>query len=115
MPDTPTPTNTATAVPDTPTPTNTATAVPDTPTPTNTATAVPPSPTPTNTATPVPPSPTPTNIATPVPEQPAVSVGSNLGDSAPLFTLAVAGGTEASLESYRGDKNVVLVFYRAFW
>ena len=51
-----------------------------------------------------------------MPEQATTApVGSDVGDTAPAFTLAVAGGTEASLESYRGDKNVVLIFYRAFW
>ena len=32
------------------------------------------------------------------------------------FTLPNArDGLDVSLESYRGDKNVVLVFYRGFW
>ena len=31
------------------------------------------------------------------------------------FMLAAATGSGRSLESYRGDKNVVVVFYRAFW
>lgn len=35
---------------------------------------------------------------------------------AQLFTLPSAqDGTQVSLESYRGDKNVVLIFYRGFW
>ena len=29
--------------------------------------------------------------------------------------LAAATGPGESLQSYRGDKNVVVVFYRAFW
>ena len=38
------------------------------------------------------------------------------GDVAPKFTLPNArDGMQVSLESYRGDKNVVLVFYRGFW
>ena len=31
------------------------------------------------------------------------------------FELPSASGDTVSLESYVGDKNVVLVFYRAFW
>jgi hypothetical protein len=35
---------------------------------------------------------------------------------APLFTLPnAADGEQISLESYRGDRDVVLVFYRGFW
>ena len=37
------------------------------------------------------------------------------GDIAPMFTLPSASGDEVSLESFAGDKNVVLVFYRGFW
>ena len=36
-------------------------------------------------------------------------------DIAPMFTLPSASGDEVSLESFAGDKNVVLVFYRGFW
>ena len=33
-----------------------------------------------------------------------------------LFTLPNArDGMDVSLDSYRGDRNVVLVFYRGFW
>jgi peroxiredoxin len=32
-----------------------------------------------------------------------------------MFTLPSASGDEVSLESFAGDKNVVLVFYRGFW
>ena len=37
--------------------------------------------------------------------------------AAPDFTLPAAnkGNTEISLSSFQGDKEVVLVFYRAFW
>jgi peroxiredoxin len=42
-------------------------------------------------------------------------VGTNAGDMAPAFTLKSATGGEHSLESYRGDKNLVVIFYRAFW
>ena len=38
------------------------------------------------------------------------------GNVAHLFTLPNArDGMEVSLASYRGDRNVVLVFYRGFW
>ena len=37
------------------------------------------------------------------------------GEMAQLFQLPNADGDLVSLESYRGDKNVVLVFYRGFW
>ena len=37
------------------------------------------------------------------------------GDFAPMFTLPSASGDEVSLDSFAGDKNVVLVFYRGFW
>ena len=41
-----------------------------------------------------------------------MQAGAEVGDMAPVFTLPSASGAEVSLESYRGDKNVVLVFYR---
>lgn len=34
---------------------------------------------------------------------------------APAFTLTSASGEPVSLETYRGQSNVVLVFYRGFW
>ena len=75
------------------------------------------------TATPVPttaPTPTaiPTPTATPLPTAtptPSRQVGTDVGDLAPPFTLPSATGAEIPLESYRGDKLVVLVFYRGFW
>ena len=68
----------------------------------------------TMTATPdVEPPPTPT-VAT-EPPAPALSVGANVGELAPDFQLPAASGADSSLASYRGDKNVVVVFYRAFW
>ncbi|MCH8350361.1 MAG: redoxin domain-containing protein [Chloroflexi bacterium] len=36
-------------------------------------------------------------------------------EQAPSFTLPTVGGGTASLDSYLGQRNVVLVFYRAFW
>ena len=50
---------------------------------------------------------------TPVIEQPASVVVQVR--SAPLFTLPSATGDAVSLESFRGVRPVVLVFYRAFW
>ena len=38
-----------------------------------------------------------------------------VGDPAPLFTLESYHGEPVSLEDYRGEKNVVLVFYRGHW
>ena len=37
------------------------------------------------------------------------------GEVAPKFTLPSAAGESVSLESFAGNKNVVLVFYRGFW
>jgi len=34
-----------------------------------------------------------------------------VGDPAPDFTLAASDGTSVTLSSYRGRKNVLLVFY----
>ena len=38
-----------------------------------------------------------------------------IGQRAPDFTLARMGGGTTTLSSFRGRKNVVLVFYRGFW
>lgn len=38
-----------------------------------------------------------------------------VGTRAPDFTLARMGGGDVTLSSFRGRKNVVLVFYRGFW
>ena len=37
------------------------------------------------------------------------------GDEAPDFTLASLAGPDVTLSDYRGEKNVVLVFYRGHW
>jgi len=37
------------------------------------------------------------------------------GELAPDFTLASLAGPNVTLSSFRGDKNVVLVFYRGHW
>lgn len=89
----PTPQPTVTPVPtETPVPT----AIPD-----PTATLVP-------TATPE-----PTATATPTPTP--IPTGTSIGSLAPAFTLPSTAGADLSLESYRGDKNLIVVFYRAFW
>ena len=36
-------------------------------------------------------------------------------NAAPKFSLPSAAGGDVRLDSYAGDKNVVLVFYRGFW
>ena len=64
-------------------------------------------------ATPVPTEPPAT--ATPVPTEIPIPVGTSVGELAPAFTLPSISGSDVSLESYRGDKNLVVVFYRAFW
>lgn len=38
-----------------------------------------------------------------------------VGDMAPDFTLESLDGRRITLSSYRGNKNVVLVFYRGHW
>ena len=64
------------------------------------------------------PTPTPEPTATPVPTPeptPLPSVGTNIGDIAPRFTLPSVRSGNYTLVSFRGEKNVVLVFYRAYW
>ena len=96
------------------------------PAPTATTTSEPkPSVTPQPTATPIPtpvytatPSATPEPTATATPEPTATPTAPEPPENAaPLFTLpnGAADGELISLGSYRGDKNVVLVFYRGFW
>lgn len=38
-----------------------------------------------------------------------------VGDPAPDFTLASLAGPPVTLSDYRGEKDVVLVFYRGHW
>jgi len=38
-----------------------------------------------------------------------------VGDRAPDFSLEALSGDVYTLSDYRGDKNVVLVFYRGHW
>ena len=64
-------------------------------------------------ATPVPTEPPAT--ATPLPTEIPIPVGTGVGELAPAFTLPSISGSDVSLESYRDNKNLVVVFYRAFW
>ena len=62
--------------------------------------------------------PIPTDVpatASPVPTETPLVVGTGVGELAPAFMLPSISGSEVSLESYRGNKNMVVVFYRAFW
>ena len=84
--------------------------------PASTPTPKPPPPT----STPAPPEPAPTATqpapaATTAPEPDESAAAPEVGDTAPDFELAAASGSDMSLASYRGEKNVVVVFYRAFW
>jgi hypothetical protein len=45
----------------------------------------------------------------------SATVGNRVDDVAEPFTLPGASGRTHSLDSHLGEKNVVLVFYRAFW
>ena len=38
-----------------------------------------------------------------------------VGDLAPDFSLASLAGPTVTLSSFRGEKNVALVFYRGYW
>ena len=67
------------------------------------------------------PSPTVESLPPPTGPDPGVAqtssgdVGADVGDVAYPFKLPSTDGVEVSLESYRGEQRVVLVFYRAFW
>ncbi|HCU72369.1 MAG TPA: hypothetical protein DGO43_00985 [Chloroflexi bacterium] len=43
------------------------------------------------------------------------TIGPEVGSIAPQFVLPNAAGGRVSLTDFQGRKNVVLVFYRAFW
>ena len=45
----------------------------------------------------------------------SAGTGNRVDDVARSFTLPSASGRTHSLDSHLGEKNVVLVFYRAFW
>ena len=38
-----------------------------------------------------------------------------VGDVAPDFSLMTYAGTVTTLSDYRGEKNIILVFYRGYW
>jgi cytochrome oxidase Cu insertion factor (SCO1/SenC/PrrC family) len=46
---------------------------------------------------------------------PAAQTNLRVGERPPDFTLPDAGGRPVSLADYRGEKPVVLVFYRGYW
>ena len=49
-------------------------------------------------------------------ELPAIDTGRvAVGDVAPDFSLMTYAGTVTTLSDFRGEKNVVLVFYRGHW
>ena len=58
------------------------------------------------------PAPTAQALATSAPAGGASRVGAEVGAIAPDFTLPSATGDDVSLASYRGESNVVLIFYR---
>ena len=65
-----------------------------------------------------PPSSVITSSVTPAPATPSPvgpTVGVNVGEIAPDFRLFGVSGEESALGDYRGEKTVVVVFYRAFW
>ena len=83
-------------------------------------TPVPTSTPPPPTSTPAPPEPAPTATqpaptATSAPEPDDTAAALEVGGPVPNFKLASASGSDTSIESYQGDKSVVVVFYRAFW
>ena len=45
----------------------------------------------------------------------SAAIGHEVGSIAPQFSLPNAAGGEVSLADFRGTKNIVVVFYRAFW
>lgn len=51
----------------------------------------------------------------PTPVQSVALLGNEVDDLAFAFTLPSAAGIDVSLDSFLGEKDVVLVFYRAFW
>jgi hypothetical protein len=57
----------------------------------------------------------PTATVSPADGSGEVAFGNNVNDQPVQFTLPSAQGAEYSLAQFKGDKNVVLVFYRAFW
>jgi len=51
----------------------------------------------------------------PTPVESVALLGNEVDDLAFAFTLPSAAGIDVSLDSFLGEKDVVLVFYRAFW
>jgi hypothetical protein len=59
------------------------------------------------------PSPETVLASSPSPSRP--TIGPEVGSIAPQFLLPNAAGGQVRLADFQGAKNVVLVFYRAFW
>ena len=121
---TPTPEPTATSAPEAPTPADTPTAAPGQPSPTaapGATEAPPPDDTPTTSTKSAPPAAPPSTPAPHrrIPEPTATTAPpitfEDEEDKAFAFSLPNAHGGQVSLDDYQGNKNVVLVFYRAFW
>jgi len=51
----------------------------------------------------------------PASEEPVESARIEVGQPAPEFTLTTATGGELSLSDVRGEKSLVLVFFRGTW
>jgi cytochrome oxidase Cu insertion factor (SCO1/SenC/PrrC family) len=50
------------------------------------------------------------------PDLPGIDTGRvAVGDVAPDFSLMTYAGTVTTLSDFRGEKNVVLQFYRGYW
>ena len=115
---TPTPEPTATSAPEAPPPDDTPTAAPGQPSPTADRNPIA---TPTPAAPPSTPADRPTAVPNPtaIPEPTATTAPpitfEDEEDKAFAFSLPNAHGGQVSLDDYQGNKNVVLVFYRAFW
>lgn len=60
------------------------------------------------------------DFVTPEPGEPTLiptplEVGYEIGNLAPDFTLPSAKNEQLTLSDYRGEKNVVLTFFRGWW
>ena len=61
------------------------------------------------------PKPTPTQLPIPTAIPAETPIPTPEWPKAPDFSLPSAGGSQIALESYIGEKNTILVFYRAYW
>lgn len=60
-------------------------------------------------------SPAPAVAVTVSPALPSATTATTNHNLAPDFTLPSAAGGVVTLSQFRGNKSVVLVFYRAYW